>query len=365
MFTAACGDRSGHDELRGSGIGIDSGGDASADMGLRLCYGTAPFDICLPTAPSTSLTISSDTIVDTKTSPMCTAVGDLCVIAGTTISIQATLRATGPNPLVLLASDSITIETGGSIDVGSHRGTNAEFGAGTGPVECSEGIPPSSGCRLCGGGAGGSFGGLGGTGGKGGNDGNGGAPAAAVLSTSFRGGCPGQDSRGFAVSKGLQGNGGGAVLLIAGGFIEHAGSINAGGEGGTGGVDSGAGGGGGGSGGMIVLDAPTITGDGLIVANGGGGGEGAEDAISGHDGSEPVGVAAAIGGAGGTANGGDGGNGSAGAAAGPGATGMNGTSTGGGGGGGGGAGFIMARMGASLGPQVSPAPTFFAATQNN
>jgi hypothetical protein len=60
---------------------------------------------------------------------------------------------------VLVASDSITITSGGTIDIGSHRGQTPEMGAG--PATCAAGTPPNA----RGGGAGGSFAGIGGVGG--------------------------------------------------------------------------------------------------------------------------------------------------------------------------------------------------------
>jgi hypothetical protein len=110
---------------------------------------------------------------------------------------------------------------------------------------------------------------------------------------------------------------------------------------------------------MIVLDAPAISGSGLILANGGGGGEGAGNTTPGENGADPTGTAPALGGDGPTGNGGRGGNGSAGAAGGPGTNGVDGTSQGGGGGGGGGAGTIRARSGQDLGSNVSPAVSPF------
>jgi hypothetical protein len=152
------------------------------------------------------------------------------------------------------------------------------------------------------------------------------------------------------------GHGGGAVFLIAGTKIDIQGGINAAGEGGTPGIKNSAGGGGGGAGGMIGFDAPMITANSLILANGGGGAEGSGTAtVAGAPGNDPTTILAAAGGVENTVQGGDGGNGSAGLAGGSGAAGTSGT--GGGGGGGGGAGLIKAPADATLGANVSPAPT--------
>jgi hypothetical protein len=339
--------------------------DAAPDA-PQTCFGTGLLRICLASAPSDSLTISATTPLDTDNPQMCALVTSggtgLCVVAATTISVEATWRATGGKPLVLIARDSITITATGLIDVASRRGVTPEIGAGGDAATCDGGTAPKTGGGTNGGGAGGSFTGLGGNGGKGGGGGGGaaGLPGAAVTAiTELRGGCPGQIGQGVGANKGAEGHGGGAVYLIAGGTISVAGAINASGEGGGHGVSGEAGGGGGGSGGMIGFDAQTITGTGLILANGGGGGEASgttAPGASGNDGKDPTSISAAPGGTGGSTSGGDGGNGSTGVAAGPGADGASGASggSGGGGGGGGGAGLIKAPTTASLGVMVSP-----------
>lgn len=335
----------------------DAGSDSIIDSppGTQACFGTGLSQICFASAPTQPLTISGPTTIDTTTSPMCASViagGSYCVLAATEITIEATLRATGARPLVLVASDSITTMTSGLIDVGSHRGMTPETGAGADPAACQGDTPPVT----SGGGAGGSFTGSGGAGGIGSSGtGPGGVPGAPVTTiTEVRGGCGGQDGAGS--SKGARGHGGGAVFLIAGNSIGVAGGINAAGEGGGAGTLTMSGAGGGGAGGLIGFDAPAITITSLILANGGGGGEGSGTNTSGIVGSDPAGVAAASGGSGGSSTGGDGGSGSAGAAAGPGAAGLN-AATGGGGGGGGGAGLVKAPASAALGTQVSPLAT--------
>jgi len=336
---------------------VDAPPDAPRDAppDAAACFGL--FErICLQSAPSMPLPITSPTMIDTGTSPLCAPImsgPDACVLVGTTISIEATLRATGPRPLVLLASNSITILSAGSVDVASHRGAVPETGAGADFTGCPAGIAPG----LRAGGAGGSFTGAGGTGGMSVTGGNGGVPGTGGPLIGLRGGCSGQDGDGSM--HGNRGHGGGFVLLMAVGAIDHAGVITAAGEGGTGAAANAAGGGGGGAGGMIVLDAPAISGSGLILANGGGGGEGAGNTTPGENGADPTGTAPALGGDGPTGNGGRGGNGSAGAAGGPGTNGVDGTSQGGGGGGGGGAGTIRARSGQDLGSNVSPAVSPF------
>jgi hypothetical protein len=335
--------------------------DASSPGGpdARACFGQS-FEICLSSAPTEPLTIQSALTIDTTSSSRCVPFlrGDeYCVVAATRISIEANLRATGARPLVLLASDSIVIAAGATVDVGSHLvrapGT-PETGAGADAMACDLGtvVAPFS----VAGAAGGSFAGLGGAGGSTDQGQAGGKPGkTSSIVIAPRGGCRGQDGA-PELGSGQGGHGGGAVFLIAGTKIEVAGAINAGGQGGGG--DTTAGGGGGGSGGFIGFDAPLVTATGLLVANGGGGGEGADGSgqASARDGADATTIAEAIGGAGSVPRGGDGGNGSAGAAGGAGKEGMVGIA---GGGGGGGAGLILAPATANLGTQISPTPTRF------
>jgi hypothetical protein len=341
--------------------------DTDTTSDAQTCYGTGIVRVCFAAAPTTPLTISTPTTIDTASSAMCAATvsgaDNFCVLVGTTITVNATLRANGTKPLVLIASDSITVTQ--LIDVGSHRATQTtpEFvGAGADPTACMAGTP--AGTR--GGGAGGSFTGQGGNGGNGAGTGagtGGRAVNGTTVATELRGGCPGQDGNG--ASRGTGGHGGGAIYLIAGSSIDITGpGINAAGEGGnpglpSGGISSGAGGGG--AGGMIGFDAPTIACASLLLANGGGGGEGSGEITAGAPGADPSTTAAAAGGTGGVGIGGDGGNGSAGPAAGAGGSANNATSNSGidgaGGGGGGGAGLIKAPATASLGAMVSPAAT--------
>lgn len=343
------------------------------------CYGTPPFAICLHSAPTEPIALFEDVMtmmpptLDTDMSSQCARTRSesrrYCVVAATSITIDATLRATGSRPLVLIANDSITITPLGGIDVGSHRQSPESIGAGADSAEnCLPGQSPTS-HATSGGGAGGSFIGHGGSGGTGSGAmaGLGGIASETVTATDvaeIRGGCRGQDGGGDGPGAG--GHGGGAVFLIAGNRIDVNGAIRAGGAGGAGGVSTASGAGGGGSGGMIGLDAPSIAVTGILVASGGGGGEGGgvlNPSDVPHSGVDATTADPAAGGDGGTTNAGEGGGGSGdgmldGVAAGGGGVGwMNQPS--GGGGGGGGAGIIKAPRSASLGSHVSPAPTLW------
>ena len=328
----------------------DAAPDAPADA--TNCYGTGLVRLCLQAAPTGNFDApaNGELILDTSGAICQPHNGDAswCVVAAETMTIRGTLRGRGSNPLVLVATRSITV-TGG-IDVSSDNVS----GAGGDPIVCAGGL---GGSAMNGGGAGGTLGGAGGHGGIGGISGNGGVPVQPSAVAGFRGGCHG----GNGANVGPSGLGGGAVFLIAGESIAVTGVIDASGNGGRGGRGSitlPGGGGGGGSGGMIGLDAPAITVSGSVFANGGAGGEGGGQPSDGEAGAKPtMALTPAPGGTVGTIPGGDGGDGAAGGVL----TGMGGRagtmSIGGGGGGGGGTGIIHVFPMQSLGVNVSPPPS--------
>ena len=325
----------------------DGEDDSSApgDTRSALCFGSF-VEVCLVAAPGPPIMVNTGETrtIDTQlgSSDCAATMPDVgaCVVAAASIAVNGTLRGTGARPLILLASDSIVINSGGVIDVASHRGV-AELGAGTNPQSrCVLGTMPT----MMTGGWGGSNAGKGGNGDVAGGPGSGGGGAAATLprpTAALFGGCAG--SKGAGSAAGTGGAGGGAVDLIAA-TIAVNGTVNASGAGADGANNDSAGGGGGGSGGLIVLDAPdvTINGSAQVLAQGGGGGEGGPSGGGkGGDGMDPMtaGQAAPGGGAGGS--GGDGGAGATTAGGGNGGS-DNGLYTDdGGGGGGGGAGFII------------------------
>jgi hypothetical protein len=256
--------------------GIDSPPDASA-----LCVGEAPFAVCVdPPAGPVMLMGDFDSDLSTScaaTQPPTWKAGnhpDACFVAGTTIAVT-NVTAHGGRPLVLVASDTITVT---ALDVSSRNGQTT-FGAGYDVTQCAA-FPqtPVASTSGGGGGAGGTlYGAQGGTGGKGwsGNS-QGGTPATAVTTPmTLHGGCPGQDGALGSTVTAPGGPGGGAVYLVAGNELDlTTATLQASGAGGNGGANQG-GGGGGGAGGMIILHAPVIGASGAtIIANGGGGGGG-------------------------------------------------------------------------------------------
>jgi hypothetical protein len=287
------------------GPGIDAAAldatsvDAVILPDAQLCYGVGVVKVCFQALPTGTVTLPAganplDTSVNTNCTQVVAQQGgpSLCVIAGMNVTVSGTLVAVGARPLVLVATDVLTVNSSGTIDVSSVGGTGARRGAGGGATECSPSAKGQNDSGGAGGGAGGSFGTVGGRGGTGdvntsdlpiGTGQGGNAGAAQTSPTVLHGGCVGGAGGAGSVDPrdtgGAGGDGGGAVYLIAGNriAIENNGNVFASGAGGrvtagSAGFQQGAGGGG--SGGMIGLDAPTIQVQGRVVANGGAGGGG-------------------------------------------------------------------------------------------
>lgn len=314
------------------------------------CYGTGLVRVCFSEEPMgdpqlTTQQLNTDTPLLCSDKVVSGGTG-YCVIGAHSITVPSgsTVTTTGSKPLVLVATDAMTID--GTLDVASHR-SSFTVPAGGDSSLCNAGGSPGS----IAGGAGGSFTAQGGDGG-GPSPSTTGAPLAAP--TMLHGGCAGRNGGGG--DAGSRGHGGGAAYLIAVNSIAVAGSINASGAGGGTGEGTTSGGGGGGSGGMIGLDAPMLQISGFVFANGGGGAEGAGTTSGGQPGGDPMMGSKGAGGAGGSA-GGDGGDGGAGTTA-AGATGADGASgVGGGGGGGGSVGVILFYGTPSGSGVVSPPPS--------
>jgi hypothetical protein len=320
-----------------------------------LCYGVAPFSLCLSAAPTAPLSLSGTYDTDACTGGEVLGQGgggrpDLCVRAGTMVTVSGTYTVRGTLPHVVIATQSLTVGAGTRIDVSSSSATDIGAGANFG---CGS-MPPTSDSGGAGGGAGGSFGSAGGTGGRGSAGSIAGGTAGLTANPGFlRGGCRGQAGGNASGSGGRGGNSGGAIYLVSDGTLTISGEIDASGEGGRGGTGK-AGGGGGGSGGMIVLHGQTSTMiSGSIWANGGGGGGGADANDNGLAGAKSNGPTTR--GAGG--NGGDeGGPGGGGAIEGtPAAPGVQGGK--GGGGGGGGTGRVKVLSPFTSSGTISPAPS--------
>jgi hypothetical protein len=307
------------------------------------CYGAGLYIECYsPGSEPTNSDALSAGQIDTSNNASCTRVvpqtngPELCLRAAQSIMVTGYVRFKGSRPLVMLATNTITVAASGTLDVSSFR---ADVGAGGNTGTCGNvgagaaDTSPSANAGA-GGGAGAGFGTPGGSGGS--SDAAGGTAGGTTALTQIRGGCHG--ARGGTSNDGIGGeggNGGGGVYLIAGASITIAGTVKANGSGGSGGPNK-AGGGGGGSGGLIAFDTPALSITGTVYANGGGGGEGGASGQTGENGSDPMSYNARASGGNNLDNGGDGGGGSTFANTGQAGIGAN----NGAGGGGGGAGRI-------------------------
>jgi hypothetical protein len=259
---------------------------AAAGAACNQCFGQGGLvQVCIP-APAGSVTPAAE--IDTDLQMGCGLVqptgttsneDQVCYVAGTEIDIATgtTVRAHGMHPLVMIATDAITID--GTIDVSSSvNGT--DLGAGGNDRDCGDATPPAPAI----GGAGGSFGISGGSGGGDGGGNPGGIPNPIATATRLRGGCAGQDG---GAGGATAGDGGGAVYLIAT-RLSGAGTINASGAGGHSGLQNAiAGGGGGGAGGLVGIEVAVVDYTGMVMANGGGGSSGASLAAVSMAGGDP------------------------------------------------------------------------------
>ncbi len=193
-----------------------------------------------------------------------------------TITAGTTLTVVGGRGLVILAR---TVEIAGRIDASGGPGRPGP-GAIAGTAEGGQHEPGD----VCDSGGGG--GGHASAGARGGDVPGclpqrlGGAAGGDDALTILLGGSSGGAAVSSACGVPGGGGGGGALQLSASEqiMIGAAGEVLAGGGGGTGGPECGdgdaGGGGGGGAGGAIFFEAPNVSVDGLVIANGGGGGAG-------------------------------------------------------------------------------------------
>jgi hypothetical protein len=292
---------------------MDAQPDAPSD---EVCFGTLTYDtICFKKTiplPTNTRNINGDVMLHSDDNGVCdpNALGvmtGVCVVSADKIIITggSTLHVTGALSVILLATgtDGINLNATSMLDFGSTSGI-----AGAGSLASCSGATAATGH---GGGFGGSFVATGGTGGNDGDGAGKGLPATVLgAPTTLHGGCPGGLGNADNPNQdAAAGNGGGGVVLIAA-VITIDGLIAADGGGGKGSVVNNTGGGGAGAGGMIVLDSPSIKGNGEVNVKGGGGGGGA-GGLHGGDGHAGYDPNPLLDGAGGTdaSSGGDGGRG--------------------------------------------------------
>jgi hypothetical protein len=302
-----------------SGASLDAGSLPSTHISQTTCDNT-----CLP--PAIPLTMVDG-------SP-----ADLYLVRSLAIDTTAVLHLSGPRPIVIAALETADIQ--GTLSVGADHSDGGPGGFSYNVIGPGSGAAGVSATTPFSGGGGGSYCGVGGTGwaGSGGLALAGktyGTPEIAPLV----GGSPGGTA---AYARG--GGGGGAIQIVARGSISVGsfGIVYAGGAGGYEASPSAAGG----SGGAILLEAPAITINGHLAANGG---AGAGDAANGDPASTSD-----IPAAGGINGGGSGSHGDT-------INGANGIAASGGTAGGGGAGRIRINTSTgmpALGPAAIVSPSF-------
>jgi hypothetical protein len=359
-------------------LGDAGGGGEMGEVGY--CLGFPKFRVCLDEEPTSPLAIDEDLLLDTSASNLCAnkqptswsmqGQPKACFLVGSSVTISAKVQARGALPLVIFASESITITS--SLDAASHNAspTNMIHGPGsTNMMQQQElmciGTAPGTGTATAGG-RGGTFRTRGGDGGKSSAGSVGGQPPDPSVDPPMvlRPGCDGGSGPTSTTNMtgGSGGYGGGAVYLVAKNKITINGVVNVSGAAGGGGRAT-AGGGGGGSGVMIHRHAMTNTAKGGLLMGTGGGGGGGGGQSTGSYGLEPslqTPTQVAPGGVGGT----PGGNGGDGFASTPptvsqaerGDSAAVGGPASGGGGGGGGSGYIHANVtlsGITTSPSVS------------
>jgi hypothetical protein len=355
---------------------IDAAGDADLDADENvtpaICLGTPPYQVCLRELPTTDTPVTQNIVTGSKTTCLKTVqepIGwaaegepDACFVVGQNVTVAGTLTVKGTRPLVIVATDTVTIT--GTLDLSAKRG-NFNVGApppGFSVAACTPfTTTATNSANGGGGGAGGSLGTRGGDGGAGDNGASGAgltvdSTPPSVLQAGCMGGPGGTgDGQGSATMITAGGWGGGALYVLAQNkIVLSAGTvINASGAAGDAGSHR-TGGGGGGSGGMIMLIAPAfdIGTNTFVYANGGGGASGGTNQGDGKNGSDPGSNPAQPAAGGVLAAAGTGGAGYA--ATVDAVVGGLGPSGNGGGGGGGGAGIIVASQALTPNAVVSP-----------
>lgn len=178
--------------------------DAATCFGKYGDGGAGLFRLCLESEPADSYEVPASIDTDDQPPPPCTHVvvqtdaarTEVCVIAAREIHARVGTTLHGRRPVVLLATETLTVDAGAVLDAGSHRGGLS--GAHAMAAACT----PSQGTNAPGGGGGGAGGGFQGPGGDGGNGAGAGIGAmggAAVAVGVVRAGCAGSKGGGGAI----------------------------------------------------------------------------------------------------------------------------------------------------------------------
>ncbi len=314
--------------------GVDAGDAGSNWEGAPDASISMSCTNCLPVT-STTIAMNDGTLAD------------VYVLKSLLIGQTASLRLTGPNPVILAVLETVDIQglllVNGTSPPGGPGPGGFSWGANPGP---GAGQPPFGAADPSSNGGGASYCGTGGTAGtQMGTAAGPGMTYGSAAITPLVGGSAGGVSESVSFA-------GGAIQIVAGQSItvRAFGGINAGASGTT----NVNGSGGGASGGAILLESPAVTVDGNLAANGGGGMSGFSGGADATGNAQAAAGAAPYGGAGSAGTSINGANGTAG-------TGVNAT-----GGGGGGAGRIRintASGSATITGVVSPDMTTPCATQ--
>jgi hypothetical protein len=139
---------------------IDAGTTAGSDamIDAQVCFGSGLVKVCLDSAPSNPVSYSGASTIDTSNAAACTKTfanpggPELCVIAGTSITVNGTLTATGSRALVLIGATTVSVP--GTLDVSSAINVNPRRGAAANSGACANPGNPENDAGGAGGGAG-------------------------------------------------------------------------------------------------------------------------------------------------------------------------------------------------------------------
>lgn len=130
-------------------------GSGGLPVDARQCFGVGLLkNLCLSSAPTTDVTLSSQ--INTDAAGTCTQVfpqpgsptsaPELCVIAGKALTVQGTVTVTGSRALVLIAAETLKVDSSAALDASSTTNTSPRTGAGANRGTCAS--PSSAGATM-------------------------------------------------------------------------------------------------------------------------------------------------------------------------------------------------------------------------